>query len=540
MRITNPHNIYPLDNMLGSAYILIFVITITSLLSITNAQGRGYSGTKLVYPQVHQVNKTWSFKSAKANGNVTYNDPFYWLEGKLDDPEIKKFITDQTNLTDTYMKGCKNQDAIIDSLTQASTYDDYQNVLLVTPSTGDKPFYFYSLVLAGDQPNLWYTASVEEFQNAKKNNFNTPPGKLFFDESKLSTDGNSRITINAISPDGKVFAYHISNPAAEGKWFFRNFSSPLVNPETILEGGEGRFIDVLTPSSDLIAWMPDSKSLFYAQHQDSQNGTNTVHGYQIRYHILGKDNSNDITIFDSKNAGEHGPYSDYFIVLSPDGKWLIITGYYDTSNFGMVSYATLLSNQTISENMKWISLAPDYDFAMYSGGVVDDEYYFQTDKDAPNQKVAKFKLDWSKARQVKQFTELQDRPKMIDVVPERNDAIIASSGIYPTAIDKLIVFYIEEGVYTTYVYNIKTGKFIQKLLPGEGGTIHDSNGDQNSNTFIISLSTYSSPKKVFELYWNGTYYETSTVTVRSLKGSNPEVFEEKQLYATSKDGTQIP
>jgi len=205
MRITNPHNIYPLDNMLGSAYILIFVITITSLLSITNAQGRGYSGTKLVYPQVHQVNKTWSFKSAKANGNVTYNDPFYWLEGKLDDPEIKKFITDQTNLTDTYMKGCKNQDAIIDSLTQASTYDDYQNVLLVTPSTGDKPFYFYSLVLAGDQPNLWYTASVEEFQNAKKNNFNTPPGKLFFDESKLSTDGNSRITINAISPDGKVF-----------------------------------------------------------------------------------------------------------------------------------------------------------------------------------------------------------------------------------------------------------------------------------------------------------------------------------------------
>jgi prolyl oligopeptidase PreP (S9A serine peptidase family) len=450
--------------MRHSACILTFVITITSFLSITNAQGKGYSGPKLVYPKVHQVNKTWSFRSAKANGNVTYFDPFYWLEGDSDDTEIKKFISDQLNVTETYIQGCKNKDAIIDSLTQASSYEKYSTVTLVTPNTGETPFYLYILTRSGDQLPLWYTASVEEFQNAKKSNFESPPGKLFLDESKLSADGSSRIAINFNSPDGKVFGYLVSNPDTVAKWYFRNFTSTLINPKTYPEGGEGRFIDILSPSDNYIRWSNDSKSLFYPQVEDSNNGTNPNLGYQIRYHVLGNDKSNDITIFDSKNAGEHGLNTAYFLNSSPDGKWLIITGYYDTSNFGMVSYATMLTNQTISENMKWISLAPDYDFAMYPGGVVDDEYYFQTDKDALNQKVAKVKLDWSKARTVKKFTELQDRPQVIDVVPERNDAIIASYGIYPTAKYNMVVFYIEEGIYTTYIYNVKTGKLIQKVL----------------------------------------------------------------------------
>lgn len=130
----------------------------------------------------------------------------------------------------------------------------------------------------------------------------------------------------------------------------------------------------------------------------------------------------------------------------------------------MMTYATRISDQKISENMKWISLAPSYDFTMLSGGIIDDTYFFLTNKDAKNRKVAKIHLDWSKARTVHNFTELQDRPEVIDVIAERKDALINFDGFRITNVDKGLVTYIENGQNTVYLYEIKTGKVIQRLL----------------------------------------------------------------------------
>ena len=149
-----------------------------------------------------------------------------------------------------------------------------------------------------------------------------------------------------------------------------------------------------------------------------------------------------------------------------DGRWLTVTGYYEAAQYNMVSYATLLTDQKISENMKWISLAPTYDFSLFPAGFIEDEYYFQTNKDAKNSKIAKIKLDWSKARQIKDFTELQDRPEVIEVVAERKDALIQSfSGPYLTAGKNILIVYVEDGHNTVYLYSTESGKKIQQLVP---------------------------------------------------------------------------
>ena len=131
----------------------------------------------------------------------------------------------------------------------------------------------------------------------------------------------------------------------------------------------------------------------------------------------------------------------------------------------MLAYATRLKDQEISPNMKWISVAPNYDFSMYPAGIIDNHYYFATNKNATNLKVAKIKLDWSKARQIKSFTDLQDRPAVIDVVVERKDAKIDYFGITATAKDKLVVLYIENGYNSLYLHDALTGKLIKNLLP---------------------------------------------------------------------------
>ena len=206
----------------------------------------------------------------------------------------------------------------------------------------------------------------------------------------------------------------------------------------------------------------------------------------------------------------------------------------------MMTYATKLTEQTISENMKWITLAPSYDFNMFAGGIIEDTYYFLTNKDTKNRKIARIKLDWSKARTVYNFTELQDRPKVIDVIAERKDALINFDGFRILDNDKGVVTYIENGQNTVYLYNLKNGELVQRLLANEQLTYLDDRGDQNSNTLLMSFWSWNTPSKIFEFKYINGALQTSTIYTGKIKGSNPNDFTIQEFYATSKDGTKIP
>ncbi|PWN33210.1 alpha/beta-hydrolase [Meira miltonrushii] len=396
---------------------------------------------------------------------------------------------------------------------------------------GGKPFYLYGYRSIGDQPPLWYTVTVAEFQSAKKTNFATPLGRLFLNESLLSSDDSVSIVYTSVSPNGKTFAYQVSQGGDGDTWYFRSFDILLTRAKTTPRGGEGRLKDFIPLlAQDMIYWTPDSKSFFYSSIADSNGGTNPKHSYKVRHHILGTDSKQDVTVFDSKNAGEFG--EDY-------GRWLIVAGYHDAAALNTIAYASLLTGQKISNNMKWISLAPDFNFTVLAGGVVNDSYYFWTSKDATNGKVAKFNLDWSKARQVKSFTELQDRPPVIDVIPERKDALINTLDVHITAKDKLLVNYIEEGKMALYLHETKDGKLIKRLLPNESFYVDLIVGDPDSNTIIVLAESWTTPRKVFEFKWDGSTMESSTLITGIIKNSNPDDFVTEKRHAASKDGTQI-
>ncbi|PWN34995.1 alpha/beta-hydrolase [Meira miltonrushii] len=498
---------------------LVFVATLIALV-VWPIEGNNHkhpSARRLVYPPVRRVNQTWSYRSAKTNGNVTFDDPYYWLEGSNDDKDIQQFIADQSNVTETYMQGCKEKDAILKSLTEASTYDRYNDVELIEPNKGGNPFYIYSLIRAGDQPPVWYTASVAEFKSGKKINFETPPGKPFLNETLLSPDGTDSILYHSTSPDGKIFGYLVVGNGEVGTWYFRRFDSPLVNVKTRPSGGEGRLNDTLLLSSDAILWTPDSGCIFYSQTVNSNGGTNTDLDYKIRYHAWGTDNTNDITVFDGKNAGELGILTYFFAFLSNDGRWLIISGSYEVTTENMVSYATLLE-------------------------VINNTFYIKTNKDAKNLKVSKIHLDWNKAKQVKDFTELQDRPEVIDVIPERNNASITpfDFGPYMIAQDKIAAVYVENGQYTLYVYHAEDGRLIQRLIPDAKGRIFQVTGNQDSTTLIVAFTTWNHPRVLYEFVVNDDHVDTSIVTAQRITGANPDDFTIEEIYATSKDGTKVP
>lgn len=301
--------------------LLSFLTALTTVLTTVEAHGKQFkratAGTRLAYPKVRRVNKTWSFQSAKSKSNVTFADPYFWLEASSQGKEIQQFVTDQTTITENYIKGCKNKKAIDQSLLEASTYKKYKHTSFITSNKGGTSFYIYSLSREGDTPPVWYTASVAEFQAAKKNNFQTPPGKPFLDEALLNAKGTASILTWNTSPDAKIFAYLVVENGEVGTWFFRSFTSPLISAKTKPLGGEGRLKDILPVSADQASWTPDSKGLFYPKTVNTNEGTNTDLGYKIQYHAWGTDNAKDVTIFDSKKAGKMGGSSYWFTYLSP-------------------------------------------------------------------------------------------------------------------------------------------------------------------------------------------------------------------------------
>lgn len=448
--------------MRTSALLFLALIANISFLSIARAGGtvEETSSSGLVYPKVKRVNKQWSFRSAKANGNLTYEDPYVWLEElQANNTSVQDFISDQSTLTESFMKRCSNIEQIRQSLRQATNFDEYSRVGLYGEST-KSPFYMYSLKRVGEQRKTWYTASLSEFATGKRDNFANPPGNPFLNESLLDSNGGANVRRIVISPNGKIFAYLVpQNNSDFSTWFFREMSSPLISANTTPYGGEGRLSVSIPLCQDDIIWKPDSSAFFYLQNQLEGDADSQM---MIRFHQWGTSTDKDITMISKQPLF-------FAIDISSDGRWFNVIAYKDNS-YKAVAYATLLDGQNISEKMKWISLAPQPDFQLYYLTTLNDSIYYQTDLgNATDGKAVKVDLDWSKARATSTLLDLTDLASFEDVIKVRKGALWYQQ--VSMAHDKLLVNYSEKGKDTLYLYDLRTGQMIQQIL---------SNGEYSS------------------------------------------------------------
>ncbi|MCO5589956.1 hypothetical protein L7F22_043925 [Adiantum nelumboides] len=517
------------------ALLLLAIAAVTGFFSITEAADTAKKPSSgLVYPKAKRIDKKWSFRSAKANGNVTYDDPYFYFEGPTNDTSVQKFISDQASLTDSYMKRCSNIKTIQQSIQRSTDYDQYDEMGLFAEQSGN-PFYLFTLKHIGEQRPTWYKASVAEFEAGKKNNFAQPPGKPFLNESLLSADGSSNIISQGvnISPDGKWFCYLVSeNNSDFATWYFRSVNTPLISAKTFPKGGEGSLSLAIPLNQQDLKWTHDSKGFFYVR---AEAEGDQASNFLLKYHSWGTTIDKDITVVKPMTV-------ELQMGMSYDGRWLYLLGFVDQS-FKQFAYACLLDGQTVSEKMKWISISPDYDYQVYYVTTIKNAFYFQTDQgNATNSKIAKVQLDWSKARPTSILTDIKDHLEVQDVIKEREDALIPQVNAFAFAHDKLLINYIESGKDTLYLYDIKTGKMLQHLLPTETASFGKLIVYAESNKAVVSYTSWNTPTKIYELEYSKStgQVQTSTVTIQNVRGTKASDFNIEQFFAISKDGTKVP
>lgn len=517
--------------MLPITFFLLFSAFFTVNI-LAQGSSNNWNTKQTPFPKAKRVSKTWTFRSAKAHGNVSISDPYFWLEKPFDsDKEVQQFAAEQKKFTDQYMSKCTNAKAITQSIRDAFDYNDYLDFTYLDDQK--HPFYIFSLKRIGENRKTYYIALPNEMEEARKTNFINPPGHKFFDEGALSAKGTASLQTWYFSLDGQYFAYLVNEADADvGTWYIRKTSSPLLKASKT-PGGDGRLPEVIPRGDGSLMWTADNSGFYYVQVNDPEGGRNTNVGSVLRYHKVGTSYEKDILLVHPDPSQD----SFYTLAESLDGKWLILLNSKGTGQ--TAAYATRPLEQTLSDKMKWISIAPKRVDGLAPVAIIGDTWYAQNDHDAPNGKIVKFQMDWKKARTVSKLQDLTDEIKPVDVLPARKNSKMNFSLVFSN--DKVVLVNTENGKYVLYLHSLLTGKLIQQILPNESFTVHQAfYADSGSKHMMLTYWGTYSPRKSVQIEWDGTKVIDKTFFTETVKGIKPNDFVTEQLEATSLDGTKVP
>ncbi|KAF7799102.1 hypothetical protein EIP86_010332 [Pleurotus ostreatoroseus] len=448
------------------------------------------------YPNTRHSDHVDVYKS-EAKGEVAVLDPFEWLQHNT--PETEKWVSEQEVFTrkylDKYVDMPRLEEAIRKNL-------DYAKFSAPTLKKNGWWYWYYN-------SGLWAQSVIYRSKDKDLPLFSPddegPGGEVFFDGSDFYT----------------IYIRRSSEPLAS------NGNAQVSHDDKRLPD-EIRFVKFSS-----ISWTHDSKGFFYQRYPDrdyhgSANddiaGTETERdkNAMLCYHRLGTPQVDDIVVCTDRSQ------PDYFYgaeVTEADGKYAVMTIAKDTSRKNLVWIADLENG--ISEVMQWDKVIDDFDASynyIANNGTV---FYFLTNKDAPQYKL--ISVDISEPPE-------QRHPK--EVIPEDKDAQLEDICVVNN--DILAVVYkrnVKDEIYLYSMQGIRLSRLAEDFV-GSMSLI----GRREQSWFFVNMSSFTTPGLIarYDFKEADESKRWSNYRTTLVKGLNPEDFRSKQVWYTSKDGTQVP
>jgi prolyl oligopeptidase len=500
------------------------------------------------YPAVNRIDKTFEYKS-KAKGEVTVPDPYYWLETPpSQSAETKAFCDAQAALTQQFVDKCADLKEVRQMLDNVVNYPRYSTPRSEGRDTGKA--YYYALNSGLDPQSTWYVATEEELAQAEKDDYATPAGKKFFDENLMSKDGTTTVGNFYFSRSGKTAAYTVSHSGSD--WYtvyFRNASETFTedpkDADVAAAGGPNRLPDVLkNVKFSGVQWDNEDKGVLYQRYtasRDKDQGTLTdvARDAELYYHRLGTKQEDDILVMPKDPSVPSILWAGY---TTRDGKWLLVTSFQGTEQKARVHLAPL--TQGITPDLRWISVAPKFEYHLNYLANDGNDFYFMTNKDAPNWKIVRARVDPETARSVQHPTELTETIDLEDVIPEDKDATLDDAAVVNG--NKLLLWYIKDVKHQLYQHELTTGKRVERLLPDLIGSISSFSGRKQDDEAFLSVTSFITPGLVYRLKWNDHGKDARalptihTHRTTKVKGLDLSAYETRQIFVTSQDGAKVP
>lgn len=416
---------------------------------------------------------------------VSVADPYRWLEDS-NSVETKGWIEAQNALTQRYLAEIPRRGAIRSRLRELWDYERYDLPI----ERGGRYFYSYNSGLQNQAALYWLPSLKGE-------------PKLLLDPNPLAADGTISLKRMVPSEDGKLVAYGLSNAGSDWTdWKVRRVEDGKDLPDL-----------VQWSKFSTVSWARDGKGFYYSRYAEPKPGAaleESNYFNKLYFHELGKKQSEDVLVYDRPDKKRWSFHPD----VTRDGRYLVVTIAEGTDPKYGVLYFDLKRPKAPPIELFGL-LDAEYSFIASRGS----KFWFKVDKQAPRGLIAVLDV-------------AHPKPELRVLVPEQAETLEQVELVG----GKLLAKYLKDARAQVRVYS-DTGTLEQTLpLPGLGNAWLASGDDKRSETFF-SFESYSEPRRL--LRYDVKTQQTDVFRKPALK-FNPEDYETKQVFFTSKDGTSVP
>jgi len=437
---------------------------------------------KLKYPQTRKVEHKDTYHG------VEVSDPYRWLEDESA-AETAEWVREQNKVTFGYLETIPFRARMKERLTTLYNYPKF-----TAPSRrGD--YYFFSKNDGLQNQSVLYV---------QKGLDGTP--EVLLDPNKFSEDGTARLAALALSRDGKYAAYGVSRGGSDWQEYrVMEVRTRRQLPDSL------QWVKVSG-----IAWQGDG--FYYSRYDAPEKGkelSSKNEGHKVYYHKVGTPQSEDALVYEDPA----NPQRFHTVSTTEDERFAILT--ISDRGKGKKGNALFFSDAK-AEGRKFAPLFSEIGDASYS--VVDnvgDKFLVKTNRNAPNYRVV---LVDSRDAAEKSWKE---------VLPERAEplqSVTAAGG-------KLFATYHKDVTTRAYVYSTD-GKLENEVkLPGLGAA--GGFGGRDDDKFVFyTYTSFDYPPAIFR--YDIASRKTTLFRAPEIPGYDPSMFETRQLFFTSKDGTRVP
>jgi prolyl oligopeptidase len=406
-------------------------------------------------------------------------DPYRWLEDATSE-QVRAWVRDQNAVSDRHIAGLPHRRHFHERLTRL-----WDHPRRGAPwRRGDHWFQLRNDGLQ-EQDVLW-TAPV-----ASSVGSGAPPDgrwRVLLDPNGWSEDGTVALTGVSPTTDGGLVAFARSEGGSDWMtWQVLDTATGAVHPD-----------EIRWAKFSGAAWLPDASGFVYGAYEPPAPGAEHAAANQehrLHLHHLGTDPAQDEVVYVRPDR----PEWVYEPQVSHDGRWLVVEAWRGTHPICHVHVAEIGSTDGpdgagagAGASIGTVVPLLDAGDAAYTAlGVVGDELYLTTDRDAPLGRVVAVALAGA--------ARGEDGAELRDVVPEAADRLEDAKLVGgDTAEDPawLVCRRLHHATARLPVHDARTGELLHEVgLPGPG-TVATLAGGRRDRAVHLTFETFTAPAAV--------------------------------------------
>jgi prolyl oligopeptidase len=410
-------------------------------------------------------------------------DPYRWLEDDTS-AQTAEWVKAQNEVTFGFLESIPFRDKIEERLTEIWNYPK------VTSPYKRGGWYYYS---KNDGLQNQYVVFRKDKLDGEE--------QLVLDPNTFSEDGTVALTSFNPSKDGKFIGYGISRGGSD--W----------NEHYVMNA------DDLTKLDDHLEWIKFSgmswydDGFYYSRYPEPEKG-DELSGQNLNnkvyYHKIGTPQAEDELVYEDPEHPDWG-----FRAYVTDDKKVMVLMVVESTDGNQLHFRWMKK-----KGKEFTAIIDNFDNNYMPVEHINGTLYVMTDDDAPKYRLVAIDL------------KNPARENWKEIIPEREDVLSNISMVG----NKIFANYMKDAHDVIKIFDLE-GNYLYDLDVPVLGSIGGFGGQlEDTETFYV-VTSFTTPSTIYRY---DTENNVSEEYNRSAVDFDPSLYETKQVFYTSKDGTEVP